>query len=108
MHAWSQSLVSPPLPVLRNQRLTRCRYDDHSKYDGPLLLVMEYYSESVLPSCPFRDRCSCHLTSLQEKMVVSTERVYTVEVDCASRGLKHFPKLPKHTRTVDLSGNEVG
>jgi hypothetical protein len=46
-------------------------------------------------------------STFQEKIVVSTERHYTVFVSCPDKGLTHFPKLPKHTRTVDLSDNKV-
>ena len=68
---------------------------------------MEYYSLHILPSCPVKDHCQCHLENIQETLVVSTERSYTVSVSCPDKGLTHFPKLPKHTRTVDLSNNKV-
>jgi hypothetical protein len=44
---------------------------------------------------------------LQETVVLSLERHYTVFVSCPDKDLTHFPKLPKHTRTVDLSNNKV-
>ena len=92
--------------ILQKVDSTRCRYPNY-RYDGQLLLVMEYYSKYVTPTCPSRDNCTCLLTSVQEKIVLAKERIYSVKVACANNGLTHFPKLPKHTRTVDLSGNLV-
>lgn len=68
---------------------------------------MEYYTLYILPSCPIKDNCQCQLENIQETMVVATERHYTIFVSCPDKGLTHFPKLPKHTRTVDLSNNKV-
>ena len=84
----------------------RCRYEG-STQDARLFLVMEYYTLHILPSCPVKDHCQCHMENIQETLVVSTERSYTVFVSCPDKGLTHFPKLPKHTRTVDLSNNKV-
>ncbi len=73
------------------------------------MLVMQYYSELVLPECPSGQGCLCTLAKVQEGPVVSqSERVYSVEVACVGRNITTFPKLPKHTRTVDLSDNQVG
>jgi Leucine-rich repeat (LRR) protein len=111
MFAWSRPYVatSPKVKeggILHRATDTLCRYGN-SNFDGKLLLVMEYYADYVLPNCPFRDKCTCHLTMVQETVVFSTERVYTVEVDCSENNLAYFPKLPKHTRTVNLSGNKL-
>ncbi|TRY68648.1 hypothetical protein TCAL_07683 [Tigriopus californicus] len=104
VHSWSEPFLKAA--ILKNVSGTRCRYMD-SKYDGQLFLVMEYYSKYVIPSCPTKDNCSCALTSVQEKLVHARERFYSVEVSCVGGGLSHFPKLPKHTRTVDLSQNKL-
>eukprot|EP00095_Tigriopus_kingsejongensis_P000769 maker-scaffold67_size430214-snap-gene-1.16 protein:Tk00769 transcript:maker-scaffold67_size430214-snap-gene-1.16-mRNA-1 annotation:"AGAP005417-PA" len=104
IYSWSQPYLQRS--ILQNIPTTQCRYID-SPYDGRLILVMEYYSKYVIPSCPTQDNCACALTSVQEKMVHARERVYTVEVSCVKGGLSHFPKLPKNTRTVDLSGNKL-
>ncbi len=86
----------------------RCRYDATTNQQGPLLLLMEYYVRHVEPSCPYGDGCTCLLAKVQEGPVSSqAERVYSVQVRCVGTGLNRFPGLPKHTRTVDLSNNEV-
>ena len=105
LYDWSLPLTSKG--VLRSPDQTRCMYD-HSSKDGPLLLLMEYYTKLVTPACPVGDNCTCLLDHIQEGTVVSSgERVYGVQVSCVGQGLTHFPKLPLHTRTVDLSGNRV-
>eukprot|EP00096_Caligus_rogercresseyi_P007072 TRINITY_DN2441_c0_g1_i1.p1 TRINITY_DN2441_c0_g1~~TRINITY_DN2441_c0_g1_i1.p1 ORF type:complete len:502 (-),score=79.63 TRINITY_DN2441_c0_g1_i1:100-1605(-) len=93
--------------VISESDSTQCHYDTSNNYNGNLLLVMEYYSKYINPSCPSEDGCICSLTSVQEKMVHSKDRTYSVQVNCARNGLNYFPKLPKHTRTVDLSGNLI-
>ena len=56
----------------------------------------------------FLSNCTCIITHLQEGPNVPDEdRIYTVEVDCRERGLDYFPKLPKHTRSVNLAHNKV-
>jgi len=125
MHAWSRPLTAKS--ALVNLGETRCRYDEgKSSQHGPLLLIMRYYVEYVQPACPrrcdsmlsrltiakytfsFRDNCTCLLTKVQEGEFQEEEsRVYSVQVDCVNQSLSHFPKLPKHTRAVDLSGNRV-
>ncbi len=88
--------------------VVRCRYDSTTNQQGPLLLLMEYYVLHVEPTCPYSDGCTCLLAKVQEGPVVSqAERVYSVQVECVGAGLAHFPRLPNHTRTVDLSDNEV-
>ena len=104
IYSWSKPLVASG--TLKNISSTRCLYGK-TNYDSPLLLVMQYYVEHILPSCPKRDHCTCLLNSIQEKIVTKTDRAYTVVVSCKDKGLSHFPKLPKHTKTVDLSGNRV-
>ena len=82
MYTWSLPLISSS--AMHDPDSVRCRYDDTS-YAGRLFLVMEYYSKHVIPGCPERDNCSCSLTSVQEKLVLATERVYTVQVECADQ-----------------------
>ncbi|CAB4054694.1 unnamed protein product [Lepeophtheirus salmonis] len=92
--------------AISDQESVQCHYDN-SNYNGNILLVMEYYSKFVNPSCPSDVGCTCALLSVQEKMVHSTDRTYSVQVNCADNGLNFFPKLPKHTRSVDISGNLI-
>ena len=110
MYSWSRHYAESS--ILQHVDDTRCRYDDTTdsrclkqKQCGNLLLVMQYYHEKVNPSCP--GSCSCFLTQVQEVMKERKERSYTVQVNCTSRNLTYFPKLPIHTRIVDLSDNKV-
>merc|ERR1719468_862067 len=68
---------------------------------------MKYYHEIVLPKCPLEDGCVCLIHSIQDTMVTTKTRHYTVHVNCANRSLDHFPALPKHTQAVDLSDNNL-
>ena len=104
MYEWSKPLMTESR--LRNIGQTRCFYED-IRFDAPLFLVMEYYVEHVLPSCPKKDRCHCQIFSIQETLVQSKERAYSVHVFCVNQGLNHFPKMPRHTTAVDLTGNKV-
>lgn len=83
----------------------RCIHDD--VHTSRLFLVMKYYDEIVLPHCPLQDGCTCLLHSIQETLVTSLNRHYTVHVNCAGKNLLHFPVLPAHTQAVDLSNNKV-
>ena len=109
MYSWSRHYAESS--ILQHVDDTRCRYDETTrnclkqKECGNLLLVMEYYHEKVNPSCP--SSCSCFLTQVQEVMKERKERSYTVQVNCTSQNLTYFPKLPIHTRIVDLSDNKV-
>ena len=112
MYSWSQHYAAGSPSILQHVEDTRCRYDETTdshclkqKQCGSLLLVMQYYHEKVNPSCP--GSCSCFLTQVQEVMKERKERSYTVQVNCTARNLTYFPKLPVHTRIVDLSDNKV-
>ena len=75
---------------------------------SPLLTVMEYYEERVLPSCHRandRDGCSCHITFLNKK--ANGRTTYSVHVSCIGLGLKLFPKMPEGTTAIVLSNNSV-
>jgi len=102
LYDWSRPLVASG--SLANEEETRCDYGG-TRYS--LLLVMEHYQKYVLPSCPLKDRCKCQITFIQKTMVMSTQRAYKVHVSCVNKKLTHFPKLPKHTATVDLTGNRL-
>ena len=112
MYSWSRHYAAGSPSILQHVEDTRCRYDETTdshclkqKQCGSLLLVMQYYHEKVNPSCP--GSCSCFLTQVQEVMKERKERSYTVQVNCTARNLTYFPKLPVHTRIVDLSDNKV-
>ena len=112
MYSWSRHYAAGSPSILQHVGDTRCRYDETTdshclkqKQCGSLLLVMQYYHEKVNPSCP--GSCSCFLTQVQEVMKERKERSYTVQVNCTARNLTYFPKLPVHTRIVDLSDNKV-
>ena len=112
MYSWSRHYAAGSPAILQHVGDTRCRYDETTdshclkqKQCGSLLLVMQYYHEKVNPSCP--GSCSCFLTQVQEVMKERKERSYTVQVNCTARNLTYFPKLPVHTRIVDLSDNKV-
>ena len=73
-----------------------------------LFLVMKYYYE-FMPNCPTKEGCSCRIPTIfnNDYKIVQDKKNYIVEVNCAGRGLKHFPVLPKWTKTLDLSDNNV-
>ena len=73
-----------------------------------LFLVMKYYYE-FMPNCPTQEGCSCRIPTIfnNDYKIVQDKKNYIVEVNCAGRGLKHFPLLPKWTKTLDLSDNNV-
>lgn len=102
MYDWRQSLADG---IIRKVNETRCRHQDDTKHRSPLFLIMEFYAKHVVPYCPTNDNCTCLLHNIQEKVVTSSKRHYTVHVACRGQGLTHFPKLPQHTQTVDLTHN---
>ena len=71
-----------------------------------LFLVMKYYYE-FMPNCPTKEGCSCRIPTIFNNKFVQDKKNYIVEVNCAGRGLKHFPLIPKWTKTLDLSDNNV-
>ena len=73
-----------------------------------LFLVMKYYYE-FMPNCPTQEGCSCRIPTIfnNDYKIVQDKKNYIVEVNCAGRDLKHFPLLPKWTKTLDLSDNNV-
>ena len=103
MYKWSQTYVKSH--SIQNTSFTMCHVDKDHPY--PLILVMKYYTEEVLPSCPKKDGCTCDINHIQTKILNRKDRAYTVQVLCRNRGLTHFPKLPKNTISVDLSNNYV-
>lgn len=91
--------------MLQNIEATRCIHEIH--HTSRLFLVMKYYDEIVLPHCPLQDGCTCLIHSIQDTIITTRKRHYTVHVNCASRNLAHFPALPEHTQAVDLSDNQL-
>ena len=68
---------------------------------------MQYYDELVVPQCPMQAGCTCQIFNIQEDVITTGKRIYTVHVNCAGKGLQHFPAMPERTQTVDLSDNKV-
>ena len=62
-----------------------------------------------MPNCPTQEGCSCRIPTIfnNDYKIVQDKKNYIVEVNCAGRDLKHFPLLPKWTKTLDLSDNNV-
>jgi len=103
MWSWSRPLVGSG--SLHNSNSTQCLMPGSK--GSSLLSVMEAYSESVLPACP--PGCSCrvnHLGSLIRPRGLSKVE-YNVAVNCSGLGLELFPKLPDHTKKLDLSNNSL-
>lgn len=103
MHKWKALLKDPSM--LQNIEATRCIHEIH--HTSRLFLVMKYYDEIVLPHCPLEDGCTCLIHSIQDTIITTRKRHYTVHVNCAARNLAHFPALPEHTQAVDLSDNQL-
>ncbi len=103
MHKWKALLKNPQM--LKNVDEIRCIHEIN--HTSRLFLVMKYYDEIVLPHCPLEDGCSCLIHSIQDTIITTRKRHYTVHVNCAGRALWHFPALPQHTQAVDLSDNKV-
>ena len=102
MHLW-KSTLNPKL--LTNNEDIRCIHEIH--HTSRLFLVMQYYEEIVLPHCPLEDGCRCLIHSIQDTIITTLKRHYTVHVNCAASNLRHFPALPEHTQAVDLSNNKI-
>ena len=68
---------------------------------------MKYYDEFVVPQCPIQAGCTCQIKQIQENVITTDKRIYTVHVNCTGKGLQHFPAMPERTQTVDLSDNQV-
>ena len=111
LHRWHKTFKR----ALKNVDATRCSYSHQKSRNGlgpargpPIFLVAEFYDVRVLPECPLVVNCSCAISHMQESLDIDDEdRIYTVEVDCREKGLRSFPMLPEHTRSVNLAGNKV-
>ena len=115
MYNWSRSLREPnslgePNSIVNSSSIT-CDVDNDPY---PLFLVMQAYTEEVLPSCPKEEGCTCTIQNYkkikhQKKVAgeIYGNYVYSVKVSCSGKGLDYFPKLPKYTRYLDLSNNKV-
>ena len=108
MYQWSKPLLSKLNPSAKEAfESATCMSNvalDVIQKPSPLLTVMKYYEERVLPSC--RDGCNCQITFLS-KTAINYRITYSVHVSCVGLNLKHFPKMPEGTTTVVLSNNKV-
>ena len=110
MYEWSKPYLESNAII--NSSDTRCYPADNRHKTYPLFLVMEFYTDVVLPTCPVRDECICVINHIQENVdhtlgQILKDRSYTVQVSCRGKRLTHFPKLPTNTKSVDLSNNSV-
>ena len=112
MYNWSKSFRDSNAII--NSSSVTCVVD---KQDArPLFLVMQAYTEEVLPSCPKEKGCTCTIKrfAINDKNItikidgeIYGKYSYLVQVSCSGKGLTEFPKLPKYTRVLDLSNNKV-
>ena len=111
MYNWSKSFGDSN--VIINSSSVTC---DGDKHQYPLFLVMQAYTEEVLPSCPEEKGCTCtietfatndkNITIIVDGEIYGKYR-YKLKVSCSGKELTEFPKLPKDTRVLDLSNNKV-
>jgi len=105
MHKWKSTLKNES--ILKHRNEIQCIHKPHTD-SSDLFLVMKYYYE-FMPNCPTQEGCSCRIPTIfnNDYKIVQDKKNYIVEVNCAGRGLKHFPLLPKWTKTLDLSDNNL-
>jgi hypothetical protein len=76
---------------LMEKGFLRCRYEDSSYY-AKLLLVMEFYSKHVLPSCPTKNGCQCFIENIQVNLTNTQQRIFVnLNVNLSSRKKLLFP-----------------
>jgi len=103
MHKWKDTLKNEA--ILKNRDDIQCIHEKH--HSSRLFLVMKYYDEFVVPQCPIQAGCTCQIKQIQENVITTDKRIYTVHVNCTGKGLQHFPAMPERTQTVDLSDNQL-
>jgi len=103
--SWSWPLLGSG--ALHNISTTKCQLagSKRTKNQSPLLMeVARVYSSRVQPQC--HKGCECRLNYWAD-LGPPADPEYNVAVNCSGLGLTVFPKLPKHTKKLDLSNNSL-